>query len=115
MVASPNAIPSLIVPDLALQEVSPPMLDENGDVNEWAQKGLRCFCKVDACTSFYVAKWLFYQHSEQTHSLRMQAKKSRCPSICPRGPEQQDHSFMNVHILSNPCARQKWNEKKALD
>ncbi len=38
-----NAIPSLIVPDLALQEVPPPIQDENGDVSEWAQKGSKCF------------------------------------------------------------------------
>jgi hypothetical protein len=115
VVVGPNAIPSLIVLDFALQEVPPLIQDENGDVSEWAQKGSKCSCKVDACTSFYVAKWLFYQHLEQTHSLRMQAKKSRHPSICPWGPRQQDHSSMNVRILSNSHARQKWNEKKALD
>jgi hypothetical protein len=27
----------------------------------------------------------------------------------------KDHGFMNARILSNPHARQKWNEKKALD
>ncbi len=58
VVASPNAIPSLIVLDLALQEVPPPIQDENGDVSEWVQKGSKCFCKVDVCTSFYVANWL---------------------------------------------------------
>ncbi len=115
VVAGPNVIPSLIVPDLILQEFSPPIQDENGDVSEWAKNGSKCFCKVDACISFYVAKWLFYQHLEQTHSLHMQAKKSRCPSICPWGPRQQDHGYMKVHILSNLHARQKWNEKKALD
>jgi hypothetical protein len=45
----------------------------------------------------------------------MQAKKSRRPSICPGGPRQQDHGSMNARILNNPHARQKWNEKKALD
>jgi len=45
----------------------------------------------------------------------MQAKKSRRPFICHWGPRQQDHSSMNVCILNNPHARQKWNEKKALD
>jgi hypothetical protein len=35
VVAGPNAIPSLIVLDLALQEVSPPIQDENGNVSEW--------------------------------------------------------------------------------
>jgi hypothetical protein len=45
----------------------------------------------------------------------MQVGKLRHPSICPRGLRQQDKGSMNVHILSNPHARQKWNEKKALD
>jgi hypothetical protein len=58
VVAGPNAIPSLIVLDLALQKVSPSIQDENGDVNEWVQKGSKYFYKVDACTSSYVAKWL---------------------------------------------------------
>jgi hypothetical protein len=28
--------------------------------SEWAHKGSRWFCKVDACTSFYATKWLFH-------------------------------------------------------
>jgi hypothetical protein len=43
VVVGPNEIPSLIVPDLALQEVPPPIQDENEDVSEWAQKGSKCF------------------------------------------------------------------------
>ncbi len=31
------------------------------------------------------------------------------------GPRQKDHSSINVHILNNLHARQKHNEKKALD
>jgi hypothetical protein len=42
-------------------------------------------------------------------------QKSRCPSICPWGLGQQNHGSMNACILSNPHARQKWNEKKAFD
>ncbi len=45
----------------------------------------------------------------------MQAKKSGCPSIHLRELKQQEHSSMNVRILSNSHARQKHNEKKALD
>ncbi len=115
VVPSPNVIPSLIVPNLALQEVPPPVQDENGDVSEWAQKSSKCFCKVDACTSSNVAKWLFCQHLEKTHSLQMQAKKSRCPSICHGGLGQQYHNSMNVYILGDLHARQKWNEEKTLD
>ncbi len=82
---------------------------------EWAHKGSRWCCKVDPCTSSYVAKWLFCQHLEQTHSLQMQAKRSGRPSIHLRRLKQQDHGSMNAHILNNPHARQKWNEKKAFD
>jgi len=45
----------------------------------------------------------------------MQAWKLRCPSTHTGGPRQQDHGSMNAHILSNPHARQKQNEKKAFD
>jgi hypothetical protein len=31
------------------------------------------------------------------------------------GPRQQNHHAMNVWILNKPHAKQKWNEKKALD
>jgi hypothetical protein len=45
----------------------------------------------------------------------MQAKRSGRPSIHLRRLKQQDHGSMNAHILNNPHARQKWNEKKAFD
>jgi hypothetical protein len=112
------AIPSIVVPYFAPQEVPLQIQEKHGDVmedSEWAHKGSRWCCKVDACISSYVTKWLFHQHLEQTHSFQMQVGKSRCPSIHPRGPRQQDHGSLNAHILSNPHARQKENEKKAFD
>ncbi len=45
----------------------------------------------------------------------MQAKRSGRPSIHLGGLRQQDHGSMNVYILNNPHAKQKWNEKKAFD
>jgi len=63
VVVGPNAIPSLLVPDLTLQEVFLPIQDDHGDAmedSEWAHKGSKSCCKVDACTSFYVAKWLIH-------------------------------------------------------
>jgi hypothetical protein len=45
----------------------------------------------------------------------MQTRKLGHPFTHLGGPRQQDHGFMNVHILSNPHARQKWNEKKTFD
>jgi hypothetical protein len=62
-VVGPNAIPSLVVLDLALQEVFLPIQDDHGDAmddSEWAHKGSKWCCKVDACTSSYVAKWLIH-------------------------------------------------------
>ncbi len=67
VVASPDATPSLVVPNFAPQEVPLPIQNEHGDAmedSEWAHKGSGWFCKVDACTSSYVTKWLFYQHLE---------------------------------------------------
>ncbi len=66
-------------------KVPPPIQNESGDVSEWAHKNSRWFCKVDACTSSYAAKWLLCQHLEQTHSFRMQAEKSRHPFTYPGG------------------------------
>jgi hypothetical protein len=37
------------------------------------------------------------------------------PSTHVGGPRQQNHHVMNIQILSNPHAKQKRNEKKALD
>jgi len=53
--------------------------------NEWVHEGSRRCCKVNACTSFYVAKRLFHRHLDQTHGLQTQLGRFRCPSIRPRG------------------------------
>jgi hypothetical protein len=37
------------------------------------------------------------------------------PFTHPKGPRQEDHGSMNVHILNNPHAKKKRNEKKTLD
>jgi hypothetical protein len=73
VVVSPYAIPSSIVLDLAPYEIPPPIQDEHGDAMEdsdWAHKGSRWCCKVDACISYYAIKWLLCQHLERTHSLQ---------------------------------------------
>jgi hypothetical protein len=87
VVASPNAILSLVTPDLAPQKVPFPIQDEHGDAMEDGEchKGLRWCYKVDACTNSYVTKWLFHQHLERTHSFRMQVEKSKRPSTRPGG------------------------------
>jgi len=80
VVVGPNVIPSLVISSLIPQDVPLPIQDGSGNVNEWACKASKWFCKVDACTGSYAAKWLLHQHLEQTHSLRTQARKSRHPS-----------------------------------
>ncbi len=45
----------------------------------------------------------------------MEVAKSTHPSTNVGGPRQQNHHAMNTWILHNPHARQKQNEKKALD
>ncbi len=45
----------------------------------------------------------------------MEVGKFGHPYICVGGPRQQNHHAMNARILNNPHAKQKWNEKKALD
>ncbi len=113
-----NAIPSSIIPNLAPHELHLPIQDEHGDAmenNEWAHEGSKWCYKVDACTRSYVAEWLLYKHLEQTHSLWMQIGRLRHPSTRPWGPRQQDHGSMNARILNNLHARQKQNQKKAID
>jgi hypothetical protein len=43
------------------------------------------------------------------------SRESNYPFVRPWGPRQQDHGSLNARILGNPHAKQKWNEKKALD
>ncbi len=52
-------------PDPMSQKVHPPMQDEHGDAMEefeWVHEGLKRCYKMNACTSSYVAKWLFCKH-----------------------------------------------------
>jgi hypothetical protein len=45
----------------------------------------------------------------------MQTRKLGHPFTCHGGLRQQDHDSMNVRILNNSHARQKQNEKNALN
>jgi hypothetical protein len=45
----------------------------------------------------------------------MEECKFGCPFTCVGGLGQQNHHVMNIQILNNPHARQKWNEKKVID
>ncbi len=100
------------------QEVPSLMQDEHGDVmedNEWIHESSRKCCKVNAYSNSYATKVMFRRHLDQTHGLQKQLSRSKHPSTNPRGFKRQDHTSMNVYILNNPHARQKWNEKKVFD
>ncbi len=45
----------------------------------------------------------------------MELGRYGCPFIHFGGLRRQDHTSMNVSILNNRHARQKWDEKKAFD
>jgi hypothetical protein len=65
------------------------------DVN-WVHKRSRWKCKINGCTNTYVAKWLFWQHFDNKHELRMEVGKFGHPSTRVGGPKQQNHRAMNV-------------------
>jgi hypothetical protein len=66
-------------------------------------------CKVNACTSFYVVKWLLHRHLDQTHGLQMQLGRFRRPSIHPGDLRWQDHIYMNVE-QSTYKVKMEWEE-----
>ncbi len=81
----------------------------------WVHKRSKWKCKINGCTNTYAAKWLLRQHLDNKHELRIELGKSGHPSTHVGGPRQQNHHAMNARILSNLHAKQKWNEKKALN
>jgi hypothetical protein len=81
----------------------------------WVHEGSRWVCNINGCTDNYVAKWLFHCHLDNKHELHLEVGKYGCPFFHPKKPRQQNHDSMNARILRNPHARQKKNEKKALD
>jgi len=81
----------------------------------WVHEGSRWVCNINGCTDNYVAKWLFHCHLDNKHELHLEVGKYGCPFFHPKKPRQQNHDSMNARILRNSHARQKKNEKKALD
>jgi hypothetical protein len=53
---------------------------------DWVLERSRWKCKINGCIDTYVAKWLFHQHLDNKHGLRMEVGKSDHPSICVGGP-----------------------------
>jgi hypothetical protein len=74
---------------------------------DWVHKGSRWVCKINGCIDNYVTKQLLHCHLDNKHMLHLEVGKYGRPSTHLGEPRQQNHSFMNVHILNNPHARQK--------
>jgi hypothetical protein len=69
MVVRFDVIPSSVVLDFVPQKVPPPIQDEHGNAmedSEWAHKGSRWCCKVDACTSFMWLNGVLLAFGENT-------------------------------------------------
>jgi len=93
-------------------EVPPNHAMEDAD---WVHEGSKWKCKINGCTNTYATKWLLCQHLDNKHGFHMELSKYGRPSTHVGGPRQQNHHVMNARILSNLHARQKRNEKKALN
>jgi hypothetical protein len=82
---------------------------------DWVHEMSRWKYKINGCIDAYVAKWLLCQHLDNKHGLCMKVGKFGHHSTRVGGLREQNHRAMNIQILSNSHARQKWNEKKAFD
>ncbi len=69
-------------------------------------------CKVGNWIVAYCAKWLLTKHLKEVHGLVAEKSKPGRPSTAARGPRQQDHAKMNVHILGNVIIVQRRNDQK---
>jgi len=71
-------------------------------------------CKVGICIVTYAAKWLLTKHLKEVHGLITKKAKPRRPSTSERGLRCQNHAKMNVPILGNAMAMQRWNDQKVV-
>ncbi len=81
---------------------------------EWTNVGSKWKCKVGIYIVTYCAKWLLTKHLKEVHGLVAKKAKFRRPSISKGGFWHQDHVKMNVHILGNAMAMQRWNDQKVI-
>jgi len=57
---------------------------------------------------------LLTKHLKEVHGLLADKSKPRRPSTFERGHRHQDHAKINVHILGNAIAMEKWNDQKVV-
>jgi hypothetical protein len=55
---------------------------------------------------------LLTKHLKEVHGLRAEKAKPKNPSTFERSLQHQDHAKMNVRILGNVMAVQRWNDQK---
>jgi hypothetical protein len=71
-------------------------------------------CEVGTCIVTYCAKWLLTKHLKEVYGLVVENAKPGKPSTFERSPQHQDHVKMNVCILRNVMAMQRWNDQKVI-
>jgi len=77
--------------------------------------GSKWKCKVGTCVVTYCAKWLLTKHFKEVHGLVVEKAKLRKFSTFRGGLWHQDHAKMNVRILGNAMAMQRWNDQKVVN
>jgi hypothetical protein len=86
------------------------MQDEHGDAmeaNEWVHKSSRRWCKVNACISFYVAKWLLRKHLDQTYGLQMQLGRFGPSIYSSQGVLSDKTTFLWMFVFWTTCMQGK--------
>jgi hypothetical protein len=79
---------------------------------EWMKVELKWKCKIGTCIVPYCAKWLLTKHLNEVHGLVVKKTKLRKHPIFKRGLRHQDYVKMNIRILKNAMAMQRWNDHK---
>jgi hypothetical protein len=77
--------------------------------------GLKWECKVGICIVAYCGKWLLTKHLKEVHGLAVEKAKPRKASTYEGSPRHQDHAKMNVYILGDAMAVQRWNDQKIVN
>jgi len=79
---------------------------------EWIKDGLKWQCNVGTYIVAYFVKWLLTKHLKEMHGLMIEKGKPRRLPTFEWGPQHQDHAKMNICILGDAIAMQRWNDQK---
>ncbi len=86
--------------DVIFWEAPPPLQIAKKGV-EWVKKGWKWSCKVGECKETCVVKWILTAHLKKVHEFIVEKGNPMHLSIGEKGPQSQNHSAMNAHILSD--------------